>query len=73
VAAIAHDAAASFAAAERRDLAAAGLALAGLGVLGRSRLRLLAAAGHDPFAPDFVGAAPTDALRLAWARLSGRW
>jgi phytoene synthase len=70
---IARDAAASFAGIARRDLAAAGLALGGLAVLGRAHLRRLARAGHDPFAPGLAQPAPGDALRLAWARVARRW
>lgn len=70
---IAREAADCFAGAGRRDLAAAGLALGGLAVLGRGHLRRLARVGHDPFSPTLAQPTPGDALRLAWARVARRW
>ena len=50
-----------------------GMALGGLGVLARDRLRRLARVGHDCFAPAFFQDVPSDAPRLAAAWLLRRW
>jgi phytoene/squalene synthetase len=71
--AISLQAQSSFAAAHPAALRDAGLVLGGLAILGRTHLKRVARAGHDPFAPELAAASPSDPVRLAFSWLLRRW